>query len=67
MEYQLPWHKPLGHAAASLAATGSWVLPELLHGEETRVWLDQAYRGQSKVIRWAIRSSEGTSAVNTYL
>ena len=23
------------------------VLPELLHGEETRVWGDQAYRGQS--------------------
>jgi IS5 family transposase len=27
------------------------VLPELLHGEETRVWGDQAYRGQSDVIR----------------
>src|SRR6202035_2252688 len=27
------------------------VLPELLHGEETRVWGDQAYRGQSEVIR----------------
>jgi len=26
------------------------VLPELLHGEETRVWGDQAYRGQSAVI-----------------
>jgi len=26
------------------------VLPELLHGEETRVWGDQAYRGQSEVI-----------------
>ena len=29
----------------------STVLPELLHGNETRVWGDQAYRGQSKVIR----------------
>ncbi len=28
----------------------STVLPELLHGEETRVWGDQAYRGQRKVI-----------------
>jgi IS5 family transposase len=27
------------------------VLPELLHGEETRVWGDQAYCGQSEVIR----------------
>ena len=26
------------------------VLPELLHGEETRVWGDQAYRGQREVI-----------------
>ena len=26
------------------------VLPELLHGEETRVWGDQAYRGQTEVI-----------------
>jgi transposase, IS5 family len=27
------------------------VLPELLHGEETRVWGDQAYRGQRVMIR----------------
>ena len=27
------------------------VLPELLHGEERRVWGDQAYRGQNDVIR----------------
>ena len=27
------------------------VLPELLHGEETRVWGDQAYQGQTDVIR----------------
>src|SRR5204863_69609 len=29
----------------------STVLPELLHGHETRVWGDQAYRGQRTVIR----------------
>jgi transposase, IS5 family len=29
----------------------SLVLPHLLHGKETRVWGDQAYRGQRKVIR----------------
>jgi IS5 family transposase len=28
-------------------------LPDLLHGEETKVWGDQAYRGQSAVIREA--------------
>jgi IS5 family transposase len=27
------------------------VLPDLLHGEETRVWGDQAYRGQTEVIQ----------------
>ena len=27
------------------------VLPDLLHGEETRVWGDGAYQGQSEVIR----------------
>ena len=29
------------------------VLPELLHGEETKVWGDQAYRGQSEAIHEA--------------
>ena len=29
----------------------STVLPDLLHGRETRVWGDQAYRGQRAVIR----------------
>src|SRR5438094_769295 len=29
----------------------SAVLPDLLHGEETRVWGNQAYRGQTEVIR----------------
>ena len=32
-------------------AADSTVLPELLHGQETRVWGDQAYRGQRTVIR----------------
>ena len=27
------------------------VLPELLHGQETKVWGDQAYRGQTEAIR----------------
>ena len=40
------------HSAVATAANvaDSTVLPELLHGEETRVWGDQAYRGQSGVI-----------------
>jgi len=40
----------------SVVATGAnvadcTVLPDLLHGEETRVWGDQSYRGQRAVIR----------------
>ncbi len=40
------------HTAAVTAANvaDATVLPELLHGEETRVWGDQAYRGQSEII-----------------
>jgi IS5 family transposase len=37
------------------------VLPDLLHGEETRVWGDQAYRGQTAVIReCAPQAQDGT-------
>src|SRR5260370_37774062 len=41
------------HTAGARAANvaDSAVLPDLLHGEETRVWGDQAYRGQTEVIR----------------
>ena len=41
------------HTAVATAANvaDSAVLPDLLHGEETRVWGDQAYRGQTQVIR----------------
>src|SRR6202142_3662436 len=41
------------HTALAAAANvaDSTVLPDLLHGEETRVWGDQAYRGQTEVIR----------------
>jgi IS5 family transposase len=35
--------------------------PELLHGEETRVWGDQAYQGQTEVIREvASQAQDGT-------
>ncbi len=37
--------------ATSANVADSNVLPDLLHGEETRVWGDQAYRGQRDVIR----------------
>jgi IS5 family transposase len=42
----------LVHTVVATAANvaDSTVLPELLHGEETHVWGDQAYRGQSEVI-----------------
>jgi len=40
------------HSVVATAAhvADSAVLPELLHGEETRVWGDQAYRGKTEVI-----------------
>ena len=42
----------LVHTVVATAAhvADSTVLPELLHGEETHVWGDQAYRGQADVI-----------------
>ncbi len=41
------------HSATTTAANvhDAKALPELLHGKETRVWGDQAYRGQREVIR----------------
>jgi IS5 family transposase len=44
---------PRIHAAVATPANvaDSTVLPDLLHGRETRVWGDQAYRGQRAVIR----------------
>ena len=41
------------HAVAATPANvhDSTVLADLLHGKETRVWGDQAYRGQREVIR----------------
>ena len=41
------------HSVTTTAANvhDATVLPELLHGQETRVWGDQAYRGQAAVIR----------------
>ena len=41
------------HAAVATPANvaDSTALPDLLHGQETRVWGDQAYRGQRAVIR----------------
>lgn len=41
------------HAVVATAANvaDATILPDLLHGAETRVWGDQAYRGQRDVIR----------------
>jgi IS5 family transposase len=41
------------HSVVATAANvaDSTVLPELLHGEETKVWGDQAYRGQTEAIQ----------------
>jgi IS5 family transposase len=44
--------KLIHHVAATAAnVADSKVLPKLLHGKETRVWGDQAYRGQREAIR----------------
>jgi IS5 family transposase len=37
--------------ATSANVADCTVLPDLLHGDETRVWGDQSYRGQREVIR----------------
>ena len=41
------------HAVVATPANvaDSTVLPDLLHGNETRVWGDQAYRGQRAVVQ----------------
>jgi IS5 family transposase len=41
------------HSVVATAANvaDSQVLPELLHGQKTRVWGDRAYQGQTQVIR----------------
>jgi len=41
------------HAVVATAANvhDATILPDLLHGEETRVWGDQAYKGQTAVLR----------------
>jgi transposase, IS5 family len=41
------------HAVVATPANvaDSAMLPDLVHGKETRVWGDQAYRGQRAVIR----------------
>jgi IS5 family transposase len=48
------------HTAVATAANvaDSTVLPDLLHGEETRVWGDQAYKGQSHVINECAPSAQ---------
>jgi IS5 family transposase len=46
-------HSKLIHAVVATPANAAYstVLPDLLHVKETRVWGDQAYRGQRAVIR----------------
>lgn len=52
------------HAVVATAANvhDSRVLPDLLHGEETRVWGDSAYTGQREVLReYAPRARDFTN------
>jgi probable HAF family extracellular repeat protein len=57
--------KMIIHTAVATAANvaDSAVLPDLLHGEETRVWGDQAYRGQTEVIRECARLRPRTAPI----
>ena len=51
------------HAVVATPANvaDSRVLPDLLHGDETRVWGDQAYRGQARVLEeYAPRAQDFT-------
>ena len=43
--------EPAAVVATAANVADSQVLADLLHGEETRVWGDQAYRGQTEVIK----------------
>src|SRR2546427_183290 len=54
------------HTAVATAANvaDSAVLPDLLHGAETRVWGDQAYRGQTEVIREGAPQAEDRKKPN---
>lgn len=50
------WGRPRSKVIHSVAATAAnvhdgAVLGDLLHGEERDVWGDQAYQGQSEVIK----------------
>ena len=57
------------HSVCSTAASvaDKHMLPDLLHGEETRVWGDAAYQGQAKVIRQiAPRAKDMTSRRTRY-
>jgi len=56
------------HSVAATAANvhDSQILPDLLHGEETRVWGDSAYSGQTKAIRkCAPKASDFTNRKGT--
>jgi IS5 family transposase len=48
------------HSVVATAANvhDATVLPDLLHGDETRVWGDQAYQGQSEVIHEHARAAQ---------
>ena len=41
----------VGPVATAFHVHDATVLPDLLHGEETRVWGDSAYQGQTDVLR----------------
>lgn len=47
------------HAVVAANVHDATVLPDLLHGEETRVWGDRAYQGQGEVICEPVPRAKG--------
>jgi IS5 family transposase len=58
----------LVHSAAFTAANvhDSQMLPELLHGEETRVWGDSAYTGQGEVLAERVPNAQDYTHARAY-
>jgi len=61
----VPWKKLCKQihsvTATATSAHDSQVLEDLLHGEETRVWGDSAYSGQTETLRQAAPAAQDFS------
>ncbi len=55
------------HSVCTTAASvaGAYMLPHLLHGEETKVWGDGGYQGQTEAIRQAASKAKDMTCRRT--